>query len=251
MDHLHGKVLYDTRGQTKEFQDPGSRLTGFFFGATLKSSMFPRFTQWAVVLTKGDADCAALGVQTELSGSSPVRIGGTPRAGMNQPLVDHVEHLYEEHYDRLFRYMLRCGCSESQADDYVQEAFLRLFRFLKQGNTIEKPKYWLLRVLRNIQIDEGRLHSHEAVLDDKELEAGAIKAFGAAPDAESESISREWNESVQKAIAALPRKQYEYLLLRSEGLKLREIADLHGVSIQTVSEAIARAVDQIWRSTHE
>lgn len=174
-----------------------------------------------------------------------------PAARMSLNLVEFVEGLYGEHYDRLYRYMLRCGCSESQADDFVQEAFLRLFRFLKQGNTIEKPKYWLLRVLRNIQIDDGRIHSHEASLDDKELEAGAMNAFGTSPDAESESISRELNAAVHAAIAALPRRQYEYLLLRAEGLKLREIADMHSVSVQTVSEAIAKAVDRIWRVTHE
>ncbi len=170
---------------------------------------------------------------------------------MNHDLAASVERLYDEHYQRLYRYMLRCGCSESQADDFVQEAFFRLFRFLKEGNTIEKPKYWLLRVLRNLQIDDARLQSHEATLDDKDLEAGAMQAFGTAPDAETETMKREWTDAVKAAIASLPRKQYEYLLLRAEGLKLREIADLHGVSVQTVAEAIARAVDKIWRTTHE
>ena len=176
---------------------------------------------------------------------------GSPASSMSFDLADSVERLYDEHYQRLYRYMLRCGCTESQADDFVQEAFLRLFRFLKEGNAVEKPKYWLLRVLRNLQIDDSRLKRHEASLDDKDLEAGAMEAFGAAPDAESETIKREWADAVQTAIASLPRKQYDYLLLRAEGLKLREIADLHGVSVQTVAEAIARAVDRIWRTTHE
>lgn len=224
------------------------------FSANLKSPMPPRLHSQVVLLMKGGVGSVPLEGQTELGGKYLAWVGtatGSPAAGMNENLVEFVEGLYEEHRDRLFRYMLRCGCSESQADDNVQEAFLRLFRFLKQGNTVEKPKYWLLRVLRNIQVDEGRLHSREATLDEKELEAGALRAFGSAPDAESESIGREWHEAVHKAIAALPRKQYEYLLLRSEGLKLREIAEFHSVSIQTVSEAIARAVDQIWRNTHE
>ena len=176
---------------------------------------------------------------------------GSPPSPMSPDLADSVERLYDEHYQRLYRYMLRCGCSDSQADDFVQEAFFRLYRFLKEGNAVEKPKYWLLRVLRNLQIDDSRLQRHEASLDDKDLEAGAMKAFGTAPDAEFETMKREWADTVQAAIAGLPRKQYEYLLLRAEGLKLREIAEMHGVSVQTVAEAVARAVDRIWRITHE
>ena len=54
-----------------------------------------------------------------------------------------MESLYEEYY--LYRFLLLQGCRPNDAGDYLQESFLRLLRFLKRGDRVDKPKSWLLR----------------------------------------------------------------------------------------------------------
>jgi DNA-directed RNA polymerase specialized sigma24 family protein len=67
------------------------------------------------------------------------------------------------------------------------------------------------------------------------------------PDAEAEIIAREEQVRVEKAISRLAPRQYQYLLLRAEGLKLREIAAMFRVRVQTVSESCAKAMLELGR----
>jgi RNA polymerase sigma factor (sigma-70 family) len=67
------------------------------------------------------------------------------------------------------------------------------------------------------------------------------------PDAEAQVIAQEQQARVQKAIGKLAPRQYQYLLLRAEGLKLREIAEMFRVTVQTVSESCAKAMLELGR----
>ena len=160
-----------------------------------------------------------------------------------------VEDLYGEHYAGLHRYLLRTGCQPADADDYVQESFLRLCRFLEQGHTVHKPKSWLIRVLHNIRTDDTRREHRVSTRALADLESQIAKALGTAPDAETESLERERLAGLVKATSRLTGRQHQFLILRAEGLKFREIAKLHGVTIQTVAEACAKATDRLGRMT--
>jgi RNA polymerase sigma-70 factor (ECF subfamily) len=161
-------------------------------------------------------------------------------------LLRYVEGLYDEHYLSLYRFLLLQGCQPNDADDYLQESFLRLLRFLKRGDKVDKPKSWLLRVLHNLQIDEARRL--------KRVDASGLTGMedqldnaGVGHDAEAELLKQERLAQFHEAIGSLTPQQSRYLLLRTEGLKLREIADLHGVTVQTVAEVCARALDRLGR----
>ena len=143
------------------------------------------------------------------------------------------------------------GSSASEADDLIQEGFLRLFRYLAGGHNVENPKSWLMRVLHNIRIDEVRKHKREFALEQPEFEylIGHLRTVG--PDAEAQMIANQELERVQKAIGKLAPRQYQYLLLRAEGLKLREIAEMFRVTVQTVSESCAKAMQELGRLADE
>ena len=51
--------------------------------------------------------------------------GSDPR--MNEQLAGYVTGLYEEHYAGLFRHLILSGSTAAEADDLIQEGFLRLF----------------------------------------------------------------------------------------------------------------------------
>jgi len=71
------------------------------------------------------------------------------------------------------------------------------------------------------------------------------------PDAEAQIIAREQEAHMQKAISKLAPRQFQYLLLRAEGLKLREIAAMFRVTVQTVSESCAKAMLELGRVNDE
>jgi RNA polymerase sigma-70 factor (ECF subfamily) len=178
--------------------------------------------------------------------AAAMAIGGKElAAGMASGLFELVEKLYEEHYDGLYRYLLLHGCHASDADDCVQEAFLRLYRALRTGVRVKKPKSWLIGTLHHILADESRAEMRRIGADDTALEEYLAQAHEPAADAETECIERERRDQIREAVNGLTPRQYEYLMQRAAGLKLREIAALHGVSVQTVAEACARAMEKL------
>lgn len=171
--------------------------------------------------------------------------GSNPR--MDEQLAGYVSGLYEEHYGGLFRHLVLSGSTAAEADDLIQEGFLRLFRHLGSGREVDNPRWWLVKVMHNLRIDDIRKRKREFTLDQPELTSMIEQMRMEGPDAEAQIIAREEQVRVQKAISRLAPRQYQYLLLRAEGLKLREIAAMFRVTVQTVSESCAKAMLELGR----
>jgi RNA polymerase sigma-70 factor (ECF subfamily) len=166
---------------------------------------------------------------------------------MDEHIAEYVSALYEEHYSGLFRHLVLSGSTAPEADDLIQEGFLRLFRYLGAGHALDNPRSWLVRVLHNLRIDEIRKHKREFELERPEFESLVEQLRAEGPDAEAQIIEREQQARIQQAVSKLAPRQYQYLLLRAEGLKLREIAEMFRVTVQTVSESCAKAMLELGR----
>ncbi|HLJ37480.1 MAG TPA: sigma-70 family RNA polymerase sigma factor [Steroidobacteraceae bacterium] len=147
-------------------------------------------------------------------------------------------HLDAAH--RLARWLSR---SPGDADDIVQEAFMRAYRAF---DTLRGPdgRSWLLAIVRNCHLSalaERRRRAHEPLTE--EHEALPPRADAEAPaDPESASIERDERRLLAHLIAALPEEQREVLLLREmEDMSYREIAAVAQVPIGTVMSRLARA----------
>ncbi len=175
--------------------------------------------------------------------------GSDPR--MDEELAGYVSRLYEEYHRGLYRHLVLSGSTPAEADDLIQEAFLRLFRHLGSGHPLDNPRSWLVRVVHNLRIDEIRKHKREFALDRQDFECMVEQMRAEDPDAEAQIIAREQQARVQDAVGKLAPRQYQYLLLRAEGLKLREIAGMFRVTVQTVSESCAKAMLELGRIGNE
>jgi len=170
---------------------------------------------------------------------------------MDEQLGAFISGLYEEHYSGLFRHLVLSGSTATEADDLIQEGFLRLFRHLGSGRQVDNPRWWLLKVMHNLRIDDSRKRKREFTLDQPEFATLIEQMRTQGPDAEAQVIANEEHARIQKAISKLAPRQYQYLLLRAEGLKLREIAEMFRVTVQTVSESCAKAMLELGRQTDE
>jgi RNA polymerase sigma-70 factor (ECF subfamily) len=149
--------------------------------------------------------------------------------------LPHLDDVYT-----VARYMLR---SAADADDAVQECYLRAFRHFDgfRGETI-KP--WLLAILRNVCHAEFARRS--GLLS---VGAQADVAEDAAPlwqeethTAETELLRREDAERLRGLVAALPDPFREAIVLRDiNDLSYRDIARVTGAPVGTVMSRIARA----------
>jgi RNA polymerase sigma factor (sigma-70 family) len=159
------------------------------------------------------------------------------------------ESLYDEHHDALYRYLVLTGSSQADADEFVQEAYLRLLQALQQADAVRNPKHWLFRVAHNLRADSFRDASRRTAVHAGEAKDESPADLG--PDPEAALLLSERDRRLAAALAQLTQRQCEILHMRAEGLKLREIADLLGITLQTVSETCARAVERVGRLLDE
>jgi RNA polymerase sigma factor (sigma-70 family) len=146
----------------------------------------------------------------------------------------------QPHESGLRAYLHHCFPSLVDADDVVQESFLRVLRARIAGK-LRSPKGLLFRAAHNAAIDvfrRSRTVSLEAV---EEFEGPAASAQ--APAA-AESVSRQEElDLLMEAIDSLPRRCREVLRLRKiHGLSHKEIALRMGISERTVNVQVGKGV---------
>lgn len=139
---------------------------------------------------------------------------------------------------RILGYAARLLGDRAEAEDVAQEAMLRLWRVApdwRQGEA--KVTTWLYRVTTNLCTDRLRVRQRRKVsaLDDApDIEDGA-------PAAETVLIEADRMVALDAALAALPDRQREAVVLRHiEGLTNPEIAAVMDIGVEAVESLIAR-----------
>jgi RNA polymerase sigma-70 factor (ECF subfamily) len=200
-------------------------------------------------LRRGTPSTIKYNVLTSVSGTQAAELPLSLQTFSLPTLKDVVEKLYRENYEGLYRYLVLSGSSEADARDFLQEGFVRLWECLKGGKRIERPRSWLIRVLHNTRVDACRLSSREVAYDSGRLPEISFRSESPSPEAEL--LKGERHHRLREAMRQLSPLQYQYLLLRAEGLKLFEIAEMYQVSIQAVADVCARATSRLGRSMNE
>jgi RNA polymerase sigma-70 factor (ECF subfamily) len=150
--------------------------------------------------------------------------------------------LVRRHQQRIFGLGARLLGNGSDADDLVQETFLRAWRALDRFDENRPLAPWLVRIATNraLQVLETRSRRPAEELTE------TLRWEGPSPDEEVDQARR--RVEVMKALNALPDDQRTILVLRAyEGLSYREIADTLEVPIGTVMSRLARAREAMRR----
>ncbi len=152
------------------------------------------------------------------------------------------------HLDALHRTALRLTRSESDADDLVQDAVLKAYRFFDRYEAGTNSRAWLLKILTNVFFSKFRRNTLDAEM--KALGAadpvadGWIGAATMEPRRDPERMmERSLIEgSVSRALEEVPEDFRAVLVLVDiEGLTYREVADAIGCPIGTVMSRLHRA----------
>jgi RNA polymerase sigma-70 factor (ECF subfamily) len=154
-----------------------------------------------------------------------------------------VVRLFDELRMGLFRFLRWQGSSTEEADDAVQETFLRLYAHLQRGGSRENLRAWVFRVAANLVRDE-RKSGRRRLSQPMKTGAGA-RDPAAGP--EQMVIDRETTRRLHAAIARLPAIERACLALRSEGFRYREIAGILGIGTSTAADVLRRAMETLAR----
>jgi RNA polymerase sigma-70 factor (ECF subfamily) len=160
------------------------------------------------------------------------------------------------HADALFRTALRFAPTRSDAEDLVQETFLKAYRAFDRFEPGTNCKAWLFKILTNTGINEH----HRRRRRPAEVEFEAIEAIAAAPTDAAVPLPAggDWtvyapgfDDDLTAAMAALPEPFRVVLVLSVlEGFSYKEIAAIVGVPIGTVMSRLFRARRMLQAALH-
>jgi len=152
------------------------------------------------------------------------------------------------HLDALYGASLRLTRNESEAQDLVQDALVRAYRFQHHFEPGTNLKAWLLRILTNTFINHYRRVARERrVLDQEEgapIGDGVMSRSAMRCLTDSTAVAQEGllREEIIAAIDSLPEDYRVMVILADiEELAYKEIADMLSVPIGTVMSRLHRA----------
>ena len=163
------------------------------------------------------------------------------------------ERMALPHLDAAYGLARWLAGSASDAEDIVQEAYLRAFTYF-DGYRGDNARAWLLSVTRNAAMDWLKRHRPAALVPLYEVteESGAVRgqtSLDAAPDTPEEAVLRRADRAtLNRLVAALPLPYREVLVLREvHDLSYQEIAAVAAIPVGTVMSRLARARSRIRR----
>lgn len=160
--------------------------------------------------------------------------------------------LVERHSRPVFRLAYRLTGSEQDAEDVVQETFLRAFRQLSRFESRASFGTWIYRIAVNCAMDllRGRPKSQAlASLDDADLAGAADTPDEGAIGPDRWAASSEIRRGLSRALEDLtPAERAAFVLRHFEGRSLDEISRALGLRTSATKHSIFRAVQKMRRA---
>lgn len=162
------------------------------------------------------------------------------------------QEIYATFQPRIRGYLSRMVGAD-EAEELTQEVFVKVDRALKEFRGEAQLATWIYRIATNAALDRLRDPSfRQRARECESVDAGAEAAAElpdrnvwtgeAKPEADQQLIRREMNSCIREYIEQLPEDYRAVLVLSEvEGLKNREIAEILGVSLDTVKIRLHRA----------
>jgi RNA polymerase sigma-70 factor (ECF subfamily) len=165
-----------------------------------------------------------------------------------------------EYMGSLYSAALRMTRNPSDAEDLVQETYLKAYRAFDSFQEGTNLKAWLYRILTNTFINSYRARRRrpeQTELDDVEdlylyRRLGGLEAVTAGRSAEEEVLDHFTEGEVKSAVESLPDQfRMAVLLADVEGFSYKEIADILDVPIGTVMSRLHRGRKALQKTLHD
>jgi RNA polymerase sigma-70 factor, ECF subfamily len=155
--------------------------------------------------------------------------------------------LVERHSRSVFRLAFRMTGNEQDAEDVVQEAFLRAYKQLGRFESRANFGTWLYRIVANCSVDLMRTRqARHDISRGESLDAAEQLPAGDHPGPERLAESVEIQERVRDALVALsPLERAAFTLRHYEGRSIDEISRTLGLGTSAAKHSVFRAVKKL------
>jgi RNA polymerase sigma-70 factor (ECF subfamily) len=153
------------------------------------------------------------------------------------------EVLFERHRTLVYRFVYQMAQRRDDAEDIVQEVFVRAYQNLHRYRDEAKFTTWLLRIATNLGTDRARMVQRRTTLEQKEA-AGALAwmTVGDREDPIDNLEQEDLKEVLRRALLALPDHHRNVIVMRDiEEMEYQDIAETLGCTIGGAKLRVLRA----------
>jgi RNA polymerase sigma-70 factor, ECF subfamily len=149
-----------------------------------------------------------------------------------------------EHLNALYNFAMYLTHNPSEAEDLVQETYLRAYRFSHRFEPGTHLRAWLFQILRNTFLTFYRLRERETAVAEDGVPDWDVPMFHDAPEDTGRAL--EAHTDLERAMRRLPEEFRTVLLLAEvEGMPLEEVARVMSCPVGTVKSRIFRAKERL------
>ena len=154
------------------------------------------------------------------------------------------EKLFQRYGRKIYSLAYHITANEQEAEDILQNTFLRAYEYIIGHRKIFNFYYWLCRVATNLAVDYHRSSPpRELMAAENDIELSSNSAWA---NPESLLGNKELGEYINAAVEELPLKQRKVFVLKNlEGLSHKEIAIILGCSQDAVRANLYQAVRKL------
>jgi RNA polymerase sigma-70 factor, ECF subfamily len=164
-------------------------------------------------------------------------------------LEEQIAHLYEELRQPLLRYLLCMRVVPEEAEEIIQETFLRLYKHLHAGGREDNLRGWVYRVAHNLSSNRRKERKFLADTSPDLWQQISLSAATSEIGPEETLLRKEKMMRLHRDIAGLSELQQNCIRLRVEGFRYREIARILNTSTSTVAGSLRHAIERLTRES--
>jgi len=153
-----------------------------------------------------------------------------------------MEELYLRYRQPVFRIVYRSTRNIDEAEDIVQDVFLKAFEHLHTFRERSRFSTWLMRIALNLCTDRARMRQRRQELLEREAEHKLAWCHPDAPDPIETAQRNAFHEAFYTALNQLPDHHRQLIILRDlEEMDYEAIAQILGTSVGAVKLRVMRA----------
>jgi RNA polymerase sigma-70 factor, ECF subfamily len=164
-------------------------------------------------------------------------------------LEEQIARLYDELRHPMFRYLLCMRVLPEEAEEVIQESFLRLYKHLHAGGREDNLRGWVYRVAHNLASSRRRERKFLADTSPELWQQISLSLTDPGAGPEALLLRKEKMMTLHRDIAALSELQQNCIRLRVEGFRYREIAKILNTTSSTVAGSLRHAIERLTRES--
>ena len=152
--------------------------------------------------------------------------------------------VYNAFYGRLYRFALAMVRTKESAEEIVEDVFIKIWQQRENAVSIQNLKVYLYTATKNTALNHLSRMAKESITEPFDHVHIWLDSTSITP--EQMMITSQMFRKIQEAVDALPpRCKIIFKLVREDGLRYKEIAEILNISVNTIDAQMAIAVKRI------